>query len=164
MIRVLFVCMGNICRSPSAEGVFLQLVDEEGLLPYIEIDSAGTHHYHIGEQADPRSIAHAAMRQIDITMHRARQVTLDDFETYHHILAMDTHNLHHLMAQCPSEHQHKLQLFLQYAPDSGGDDVPDPYYGGPNGFNHVLDLVEHASRGLLQHLQKAHSLGHHKTG
>jgi protein-tyrosine phosphatase len=156
MVAVLFVCMGNICRSPSAEGAFLRLLEENGLLAHIEVDSAGTHGYHVGGQADSRSMAHAQKRGIDITPHRARQVASEDFERYDYILAMDNDNYERLQAQCPDEHLEKVQLFLEYAPHMKLTEVPDPYYGGEKGFEHVLDLVEAASEGLLAHIRERH--------
>lgn len=149
-IRVLFVCMGNICRSPSAEGSFRKLLEEHDLLHQVEVDSAGTHGYHVGEMADSRSRKAALERGIDLGAHRARQVSVMDFETYHYLLAMDWDNYHTLKALSPSpEHEPKLRLFLEFAPHLAEEEVPDPYYGGPQGFERVLDLVEAAAEGLL---------------
>lgn len=156
MVKVLFVCMGNICRSPSAEGVFLRLLEEHNLLEVIEVDSAGTHAYHVGEQADRRSMAAALRRGIDISPHRARQVHPRDFDHYDYILAMDEDNHHRLVRQCPPHHHAKVQLFLEFAPHLDIIEVPDPYYGGEKGFEHVLDLVEAASQGLLETIRNAH--------
>ena len=154
MLRVLFVCMGNICRSPSAEGVFLQRVAESGLAQSIEVRSAGTHDYHVGGPADPRSAETAARRNIDLSKHRANQVSEQDFETYDYILAMDRVNLKHLLQICPAKHKHKVRLFLEYAHGSDTDEVPDPYYGGPSGFERVLDLIEMASDGLIAEIRQ----------
>jgi protein-tyrosine phosphatase len=148
---VLFVCMGNICRSPTAEGVFRHFVNEAGLADQIEIDSAGTHAYHIGEPADRRASAAAERRGMSLAEIRARRVSDDDFERFDYILAMDEDNQMRLLDQAPEEHRAKVQLFLSYASVSETE-VPDPYYGGGAGFEHVLDLIEEASRGLLETL------------
>jgi len=150
MIRILFVCMGNICRSPSAEGVFLKHVAEKGLSSKIEVHSAGTHAYHVGEPPDERSMAAALERGIDISRQRARHVHVTDFEAYDYILAMDRANLKHLLKICPDEHKHKVRLFLEFATECPAEEVPDPYYGGPKGFEHVLDLIEMAACGLME--------------
>ena len=153
MVKVLFVCMGNICRSPTAEGVFGKLVNEAGLSDMIEIDSAGTHAYHVGEPPDARAQRHALGRGIDLSLLRARRATTEDFEYFDYVLAMDEDNMQHLLQVCPEHHQEKLQLFLDYAPHLNYREVPDPYYGGAKGFDHVLDLVEHAAAGLLEHIR-----------
>jgi len=149
---VLFVCMGNICRSPTAEGVFRKVADEDGVLARFEIDSAGTIAHHEGEPPDRRSAAAARRRGVDLSAQRARQVREDDFARFDHILAMDKDNLADLERSCPDEHRHKVRLFLPLADGLDTDEVPDPYYGGANGFEHVLDLVEAASRALLLEL------------
>ena len=149
MVRVLFVCMGNICRSPTAEGVFRRLVREAGLESWIEHDSAGTHAYHIGNPPDRRSMQAAARRGVEIDDLRARLVSREDFERFDWVLAMDEENLAILDGLCPPQHRHKLRLFLSFAEGLGEREVPDPYYGGEAGFEHVLDLVEAASQGLL---------------
>ncbi len=157
MVKVLFVCMGNICRSPTAQGVFERLVEQTGLIQQIEIDSAGTHAYHLGHAPDPRSQAAAMRRGIDLSPQRARRVTEVDFERFDYILAMDRDNLQHMQADCPPQHSHKLSLFLDFAPpELQSKDVPDPYYGGPSGFEQVLDLVETGAEGLLRHLRQRH--------
>lgn len=150
---VLFVCMGNICRSPTAEGVFRHYVNEAGLAELIHVDSAGTHAYHIGEPPDRRANAAAERRGISLADIRARRVTNDDFETFDYIIAMDEDNQERLLERAPDEHRSKVQLFLSYASVSETE-VPDPYYGGAAGFDRVLDLVEAASRGLLETLSK----------
>ena len=149
MTAVLFVCMGNICRSPTAEGVFRRLYRE--LAPDIEIhiDSAGTHAYHIGEPPDARSQAAARARGVDISGHRGRQVRIEDFHSFDYVLAMDVANLRRLQALRPQDARAELRLLLEYAPQVPHKEVPDPYYGGAGGFEEVLDLVEHAGRGLL---------------
>lgn len=148
-VTVLLVCMGNICRSPTAEGVLRALVEREGLAHAFEIDSAGTHGYHIGKPPDGRACKAASSRGYDLSTLRARQVNEIDFFHYDCILAMDSENLSLLRRACPSEHRHKLGLFLEYAVDHDEDEVPDPYYGGEEGFERVLDLVEDAARGLI---------------
>ncbi|HEC73389.1 MAG TPA: low molecular weight phosphotyrosine protein phosphatase, partial [Methylophaga aminisulfidivorans] len=149
-IKVLFVCMGNICRSPTAEGVFTHMVEQAGIRDRFVIDSAGTHAYHVGEQADTRAQQTAKQRGIDLSYIRARKFSTSDFEEFDFIFAMDTSNYEILINACPTEHQHKVKMFLDYAPEREEDDVPDPYYGGQNGFNHVFDLVTDASKGFLQ--------------
>lgn len=155
MVRVLFVCTGNICRSPTAEGVFRKLVRDARLHDRIEVDSAGTIAYHAGEAPDTRSCKHALHRGIDLSDLRARQVREDDFESFDHILAMDRGHLDHLRAMCPEDHLGKLRLMLDLTPGCGITDVPDPYYGGRDGFERVLDLIEGASVELLAELQGA---------
>ncbi|SFU62831.1 low molecular weight protein-tyrosine-phosphatase [Pseudoduganella namucuonensis] len=144
---ILFVCMGNICRSPTAEGVFRQRAQAAGLK--LDIDSAGTHDYHVGDPPDPRSTRHAAARGYDLSAQRARRVAASDFECFDHILAMDHDNLKLLQAACPPEYRHKLGLFMQYAANSKSAVVPDPYSGGAQGFDIVLDYIEDASDGLV---------------
>jgi protein-tyrosine phosphatase len=148
---ILFVCMGNICRSPTAEGVFRYHVEGAGLAEYVEIDSAGTHAYHVGEPADHRARAAAERRGMSLEGIRARRVSSDDFERFDYILAMDEDNLARLEDEAPEEHRHKLRLFLEFS-QTGEREVPDPYYGGAAGFERVLDLVDAASRGLLEAL------------
>lgn len=149
-IRVLFICMGNICRSPTAEGVFRRLVVEEDLDHLIQIDSAGTHDYHIGAPPDRRAQAAAAGRGYDLSDLRGRQVARTDFTEFDYLLAMDHDNLANLHRLCPSEQRHKLRLFLSFSERFKDEEVPDPYYGGDQGFDQVLDMVEDAARGLLQ--------------
>jgi len=153
-MRVLFVCMGNICRSPSAEGVFRRLLAERLPDLAIEIDSAGTHAYHVGNPPDRRSVEAARRRGIDITGLRARVVTPDDFEKYDLVLAMDRENVAILESRAPLQYRDRIRLFMQYAPQAYTDEVPDPYYGGANGFEAVLDLLEEAAEGLLQELAR----------
>lgn len=152
--RVLFVCMGNICRSPTAEGVFRKLVGDRGLDALIESDSAGTHDYHIGEPPDARSQEAAARRGYDLGMLRARQVGVEDFAAFDHVLAMDQANRTALLHLCPQQYRERVRLFLEFAPQCGRREVPDPYYGGARGFEDVLDLVEAAAQGLLNHIKK----------
>lgn len=152
-INVLFVCMGNICRSPSAEGVFNKLLLDEQLHDRFSIDSAGTHAYHTNEAPDLRSQKVAKERGIDLSKLRARKVIMGDFEYYDHLLAMDEDNLSIMREACPEEHQYKLKLFLDYAPHLKTREVLDPYYGGTYGFENVLDLIEEASIGFLASLR-----------
>jgi protein-tyrosine phosphatase len=151
---ILFVCMGNICRSPTAEGVFRNRVDAAGLADEIQIDSAGTHDYHVGNAPDGRSQQYAARRGYDLSMQRARQIKTSDFSEFDYVLAMDRDNLARLQAACPQQYRHKLGLFMQYAQHSPSDVVPDPYYGGGSGFDRVLDYIEDAADGLLDVLRK----------
>ncbi|MES2901429.1 MAG: low molecular weight protein-tyrosine-phosphatase [Pseudomonadota bacterium] len=146
---ILFVCMGNICRSPTAEGVFRARAQQAGMADALHIDSAGTHAYHVGSQPDPRSTDYAARRGYDLSVQRARQVVAADFASFDHVIAMDHDNMARLKAACPAEHQHKLGLFMHYARNSDSDVVPDPYYGEGDGFARVLDYIEDASDGLL---------------
>jgi len=150
--------MGNICRSPTAQGVFAHLVDEHGLSETIEADSAGTHAYHIGEPPDSRAQQSALQRGIDLSAQRARKVSRSDFDVFDYVLAMDAYNFELLEQICPAKNHHRLSLFFEFAPDAGIADVPDPYYGGPRGFDQVLDLVEEGARGLLEHIKQAHGL------
>jgi len=156
MVNVLFVCMGNICRSPTAEGIFTRLVSEKGLQEKIGIDSAGTHAYHTGEAPDSRAQQSALARGVDISNLRARKAIKKDFEEYDYVLAMDYDNLSHLESISPDEHESKLILFLEFASQSDVKEVPDPYYGGPLGFERVLDLVEDAAKGLLEAILENH--------
>ncbi|HKJ22831.1 MAG TPA: low molecular weight protein-tyrosine-phosphatase [Gammaproteobacteria bacterium] len=152
-IKILFVCMGNICRSPTAHGVFRGLVRARDMEQRFEIDCAGTHAYHIGHAPDARAQAAVRTRGIDIGHLRARKVSAEDFAYFDHVLAMDEDNYDNLMALCPQPHAHKVKLFMEFAPDLHVREVPDPYYGGASGFDRVLDLVEAASEGLFDHLQ-----------
>jgi protein-tyrosine phosphatase len=152
---ILFVCMGNICRSPTAEGVFRARAEQAGMADSLHIDSAGTHAYHVGHQPDPRSTEFAARRGISLAHQRARQVKAEDFVNFDHLYAMDAENLAELSFRCPPEHRHKLGLFMQFATKSDSTVVPDPYYGNGNGFDLVLDYIEDASDGLLAALGKS---------
>ncbi|MCH9692945.1 MAG: low molecular weight phosphotyrosine protein phosphatase [Gammaproteobacteria bacterium] len=150
---VLFVCMGNICRSPTAEGVFRHFVNEAGLAEQFDIDSAGTHAYHVGEPPDRRAVAAAERRGMSLADIFARRVSDADFERFDLIIAMDTDNKQRLIDKAGNEHAAKVRLFLEYAKGPEAE-VPDPYYGGAAGFERVLDLVEAASQGLLATLAK----------
>lgn len=153
-VRVLFVCMGNICRSPTAEAVFREVVRREARGFDVHVDSAGTHAYHVGEPPDSRAIVAARRRGIGMESLRARVVNRDDFLRFDYLLAMDRQNLEHLQRLAPAGHEARIELFLDYAPEAGLSEVPDPYYGGDTGFEQVLDLVEAASRGLLSSLRR----------
>ncbi len=153
-MKVLFVCLGNICRSPTAEGVLRVIAAREAADLRLEIDSAGTAGYHVGEAPDPRTRAAAARRGYDLSALRARVVEPADFETFDLILAMDEDNLRTLKRRAPVAARAHMQLYLEFAPELEVREVPDPYYGGPNGFEEVLDLVEHAARGLIRHLRQ----------
>lgn len=152
-VSVLFVCMGNICRSPTAEAVFRDQVEKAGLGESIEIDSAGTHSYHIGAPPDQRSQLAAVNRGYDMSSLRARQVVREDFARFDHIMAMDVQNLTILQQLASDGDRHKAKLFMKYSEEFSEIEVPDPYYGGAGGFERVLDMVESASRGLLKEIQ-----------
>jgi len=156
-VKVLFVCMGNICRSPTAHAVFRQLVTEKGWDDWIEVDSAGTHAYHIGEMPDPRSMQVAQRRGIEMQDLRARKVDLGDLYEFDYVLAMDKDNYHNLKNLGLPEHDKKIHLFLDFAPEVTETEVPDPYYGGPQGFDRVFDLVQQASEGLLAEIERKYN-------
>ena len=155
-VGILFVCMGNICRSPTAQGVFAHMVAAAGLEDRIHVDSAATHAYHPGKPPDARSQEAASHRGYDLSDQRARVVRKRDFQDFDYILGMDRDNVRVLRRQCPTGHRDKLQLFLAYASDLDEDEVPDPYFGGSNGFEEVLDMVELAAGGLLDHIRRNH--------
>lgn len=149
-LRVLFVCTGNICRSPTAEAVARQRFAEAGLAAVVEFDSAGTHGYHVGEAPDPRTCETAMRRGYDLAPLRARRLQSEDFERFDLLLAMDCGHLEQMQALCPAQLHDRLGLFMDYAPQLDVREVPDPYYGGRGGFEHVLDLCEAAVSGLLE--------------
>lgn len=151
-VKVLMVCLGNICRSPTAHGVFEKKIIESGLSHRIFVDSAGTSDWHIGEPPDPRTQQAAQARGYDLNSQRGRQVTEKDFHQFDYILAMDNQNLHHLETLKPADYSGHLGLFLTFS-KINVDEVPDPYHGGPSGFETVLDLVEDASERLLEHIR-----------
>lgn len=152
-MRILFVCLGNICRSPTAEAVFRQIVAREAPDLVIEVDSAGTAGYHVGDPPDTRTRQAALRRGYDMSALRARVVEPEDFTRFDLILAMDRQNLDTLRRRAPAAARDRIRLFLEFAPDADATEVPDPYYGGANGFEEVLDLVEAAAHGLLQHVR-----------
>ena len=157
-IRICFVCLGNICRSPTAEGVMLQLVRQAGLAERVAIDSAGTGAWHAGERADPRSRAEAERRGVELPS-IARQFTTADFDAFDYVIAMDRRNVRDLerLAGAPG-HARKVRLLRSFAEQADELDVPDPYYGGDNGFSNVFEICEAGCRGLLAHLRKEHGL------
>ena len=152
MTRVLFVCMGNICRSPTAEGVFKEFIRRHHLEGSVEVDSAGTHGYHVGESPDPRTQRAAASRGYDLSNIRARKVAPQDLDYFDLVLAMDRHNIDALMSISRPEHRRKIKLFMTYAKQFDDDEVPDPYYGLGHGFELILDMIEDASKGLVSEI------------
>ena len=147
--RILFVCLGNICRSPMAEGVFRRIAEEEGVLHLFDIDSAGLGHWHIGQAPDARAQSASLKRGIDISGQSARQVKHGDFARFDLLLAMDGENYQELVQLAPSDARHKVRRYLDFAPEARTKNVPDPFFGGHEGFDHALDLIEQAARGLL---------------
>ena len=156
MVKVLFVCMGNICRSPTAHGVFRALVEKEGLSHLIDIDSAGTHAYHVGNPPDRRAQSTAMARGVDLSDLLARRVMDADFDVFDYVLAMDQDNYMSLSEICPDQHIEKIHMLMDFASHMRTREVPDPYYGGPAGFDRVFDLVEAASEGLLEEIRQRH--------
>lgn len=156
LIRVLFVCLGNICRSPTAEGIFRNLIDDAGLDGVIEVDSAGTSDWHIGGPPDERGQAVARSRGLDLSHLKARQVDSGDFLTFDYVIAMDSSNHKNLSALCPLGHEQRLRMCLSFVPGSRITDVPDPYY--EDGFDDVFELLETAGRGLLAEIRTTHNL------
>ncbi len=154
MVRVLFVCMGNICRSPLAQGVFEGVLRREGLEDEVSVDSAGTGNWHVGSPPDDRALSAASLRGVDISSQRARQVRPADCETFDYVLTMDEENYRAVAALC--RRSAVVRPFLDFATDSPEREVPDPYYGGSYGFERVLDLVEEASEGLIGDIRERH--------
>jgi protein-tyrosine phosphatase len=150
--RILFVCLGNICRSPMAEGVFRRMAQEQGVLDLFEIDSAGLGQWHIGQAPDARAQSASLKRGIDISGQSARQVKHGDFARFDLVLAMDGENYQELVQLAPSDARHKVRRFLDFAREARTKNVPDPFFGAPKGFDHALDLIEQAARGLLTSL------------
>ena len=146
--------MGNICRSPTAHGVFRSLVQQHGLQSRVLIDSAGTHAYHVGSPPDRRSQETAARRGVDLSDLVARRVDETDFDSFDYVIAMDQENFMSLSRKCPDEHVDKIYMFMDFAPDMRTQEVPDPYYGGASGFERVYDLVHAASEGLLDDIRR----------
>ncbi|WP_043739534.1 low molecular weight protein-tyrosine-phosphatase [Thioalkalivibrio nitratireducens] len=157
-ISVLMVCMGNICRSPMAHGVFVERLRKAGLDAVVEVDSAGTHGYHVGAPPDRRAQAAAGERGYDLGALRARRLTPEDFHHFDYIVVMDEENLHNALALQPAGARARVHRFLEFAPQRAEREVPDPYYGGTQGFTQVMDLVEDAATGLLSHLRDRHGL------
>ena len=158
-VRVLFVCLGNICRSPLAEALFQQKVVEAGLGDRIEVDSAGTGGWHVGAPPDRRMSATASQRGVDLSRLRARQLERADLDDYDHVFVMDKDNLHDTLALDPEgDHGTRVRLFREFDPEPGDYQVPDPYYGGPQGFDHVYEIVDRTAEVILQRLRHAHGL------
>ena len=153
MTRILFVCTGNICRSPTAEGVARHFIETGGLGGRIEVDSAGTQGYHVGEAPDPRAQKFARQRGYDLSALRARRVVREDFAHFDYILAADRSVLNELRRLCPPEYADRLGLCLDHSRRFKGQDIPDPYYGQAEGFERVLDMTEDMARGLLEHFK-----------
>jgi protein-tyrosine phosphatase len=158
IVKILFVCMGNICRSPTAQGVFEKLVREHKLSEHVFIDSAGTHAYHVGEAPDARASAVALRRGVVLIGQRARRVSSADLEEFDYVLAMDEANYADLTELCSPENNFRLYRFMDFAPELAISEVPDPYYGGVTGFERVLDLIEAASAGLLADIRQRHGI------
>ena len=156
MIRVVFVCLSNICRSPTAEGVFRHLVEQQGLSDHIAADSSGTSGWHNGEPPDRRSQQSAMARGIDLSGLRSRKAQPEDFHKFDYVLAMDSSNFNNLLAICPPGYENRLHMFMKFAPEQGRLDIPDPYY--EDGFDGVFDMLEAASKGLLAEIRKRHDL------
>ena len=152
-MKILFICTANICRSPTAEGVLRKLAEKSALAGQLDIDSVGTHNYHVGEAPDIRAIHHAALRGYELSHLRARQISSVDFERSDYLLAMDEANMGHLKAMCPTRLAHKIELLLDYGGPEDQREVPDPYQGKSRDFEHALDLIEAACQGLLTYLQ-----------
>ena len=153
MFQVLIVCTGNICRSPTAEGVLRAAIERRGLSDRVLVASAGTHDYHVGDAPDPRSVKHAKRRGYDLSALRASQVAREDFDRFDYILAMDRGHLRILRSLAPANARAKLGLFLEPSDRWKGEDVPDPYYGGPEGFEEVLDMVEEAAERWIERFE-----------
>ena len=156
MIRVVFVCLGNICRSPTAEGVFRHLVEQQGLSEHIAADSSGTSGWHNGEPPDRRSQQSAMARGIDLSGLRSRKARPEDFHKFNYVLAMDSSNFDNLQAMCPPGYEDRLHMFMKFAPEFGRPDIPDPYY--EDGFDGVFDMLEAASKRLLAEIRDRHGL------
>jgi protein-tyrosine phosphatase len=157
-VKVMFVCMGNICRSPTAHGVFRKLVEDEGYADDIYIESSGTHAYHIGEPPDSRAQQTAHERGINLSDLRGQRIKSSDFAEFDYLLPMDQDNYEILLSSSPKEHHGKIKMFLSFAPTLTSREVPDPYYGGPSGFDQVFDMVEAGSRGLLDDIKEKYGL------
>ncbi len=157
--RILFVCLGNVCRSPMAEGTLRRMLESAGLADKVHVASAGTHTFHVGAAPDMRGQMAARRRGVNLKGIRARRVIEEDFACFDYLLAMDKENYHYLLELCPQpEYHEKIQLFLNYAPHLPGREIPDPYYGSPIGFERVMDMVEAAAEGLLLHLRERYRL------
>ncbi len=153
-MRILFVCLGNICRSPMAEGLFRRELERRAIDHLVEVDSAGTGDWHVGEPPDPRARRAISKRGVDISHLRGRQVSVQDLEAFDLILAMDAENLSDLLALADERQMQRIRLFLDFAPEAGVREVPDPYFGEEDGFETVLDLLEAAAKGLADHVEE----------
>ena len=151
-MKIVFVCTGNICRSPTAEAVARHFIAEAGLARSITVDSAGTQGYHVGEAPDPRTRQAALKRGYDLSGLRARKLDSADFRRFDLLLAMDRSHLEFMLRLCPEIYRHRVALFMSFAPESDFDEVPDPYYGGPRGFDFVLDMCEAGAKGLIERM------------
>lgn len=158
MIRVVFVCMGNICRSPTAHGVFRHKIEALGLADQVDVDSAGTHGFHLGSPPDRRAMATLADRGIDVADLRSRQITLSDFTIFDYVLAMDEANYRHLRSLAPESTKGRVHRLMDFAPEANTLEVPDPYYGGALGFEKVFELVDAGTEGFIRHLKARHRL------
>ncbi len=158
MVKVLFVCLGNICRSPTAEGVFKNLVQQAKLGDRIQVDSAGTHAYHVGEAPDARAQEAARNRGIELGKLKGRQAIAEDMTEFDYVLAMDHENVENLYRICPEGYESRINLFLSYANNLEIEEVPDPYFGGGSGFDQVLDMIEEASIGLLNEIRRENNI------
>ena len=154
MINILFVCMGNICRSPSAEGFFARALEQSAYREQVSIDSAGTHSYHVGHAPDTRAVDTALNFGVDIAHLRARKVSVNDFHNFDQIVAMDRSNYEDLQSVQPAGSKAKLTMMMKYHPEGHPADVPDPYYGGIAGFNYMCELLDLATSGLLQEIEE----------
>ncbi|WP_018231288.1 low molecular weight protein-tyrosine-phosphatase [Thioalkalivibrio thiocyanodenitrificans] len=154
MVNVLFVCMGNICRSPMAHGVFQSMLDEAGIAHLVRVDSAGTHAYHVGSPPDERAQRMATVHGVDLSGQRARLLEAQDFEQFDYVLVMDEDNLENARRICPPDCRDRIRLFLEFAEGLGEREVPDPYYGGNDGFERVMEMVRSAAQGLLDELKR----------
>lgn len=159
MVGILFVCMGNICRSPLAEGVFRKHAVAAGLADDVQIDSCGTISYHAGNEPDRRAQAVARQNGVDLSSLRARQLRPADYQDFDYLLAMDAENLRNMMDRAPDGFAGRAELFLAFAPELQTTEVPDPYYGGAEGFDHCYHLIDTASRNLIAHLRAEHGIG-----
>lgn len=155
-LKILFVCLGNICRSPMAEGALSVLLDSAGLAEWVDVDSAGLHSHFHGQPPDERARRAASRHQIDISGHRAREISRQDFEAYDWVLAVDRDTLTQLQFRCPANLQHKIRLLLNFTPTARRYDVPDPYYGEQQDFDAALELIEEGVRGLFRYIQERH--------
>ncbi|KUF41017.1 phosphotyrosine protein phosphatase [Comamonas kerstersii] len=153
---ILMVCMGNICRSPTAHGVMRDMIRRKGWEDRLQVDSCGTHAYHVGEAPDLRSQKHALQRGYDLSNLRARQLTREDFVRFDLVLVMDHENMARAQALCPPTQRQKLHRLTEFCQEIRSAVVPDPYYGGDQGFEHVLDLIEDACQGVLRHIEREH--------